>query len=167
MTTLIITEKPSVAQRIANSLGNARRSSRNGVAYYEIDAERDGMFVVPAVGHIFGLRERKKGLWKYPVFDIEWAPSYEVNKASDFTKKYLKNIKFLGNKCDKFINACDYDIEGEVIGFNVIKYACNVDPLKPVVKRMKYSTLTKESIIHAYKNSRTPAPYVATNNDFL
>ena len=146
MKTLIITEKPSVAQRIAQSLGSAKRHSKNGITYFEVG----DTFVAPAVGHIFGLMEKNKGKWTYPVFDIEWVPSHEMNKASAFTKKYLANIKFLGKKCKKFINACDYDIEGEVIGFNTIKYACNADPLKPSVKRMKYSTLTKESIISAY-----------------
>lgn len=148
MPTLIITEKPNVAERIANSIGDAERISRNGISYYKVDNN----FVVPAVGHIYGLNEKKKGAWTYPVFDIEWMPSYKVNKASDFTKKYLENIKFLSEKCDKFINACDYDIEGEVIGFNVIKHACNKDPLEENVRRMKYSTLTAESIINAYNN---------------
>ncbi len=148
MPTLIITEKPNVAERIANSLGNAEKISRNGISYYGVDDN----FIVPAVGHIYGLNEKKKGTWTYPVFDIDWMPSYKVTKASEFTKKYLENIKFLSEKCNNFINACDYDIEGEVIGFNVIKHACNQDPLQENVMRMRYSTLTSESIINAYKN---------------
>jgi len=65
-----------------------------------------------------------------------------VNKSSEFTKKYLDNLQFLSKKCDRFINACDYDIEGEVIAYNAMKYACNVDPLSDRVHRMKFSTLT-------------------------
>jgi len=146
MPTLIITEKPNVAERIANSIGRAEKLSRGRVRYYKVD----DVFVAPAVGHIYTLREKNYGTWKYPVFDIEWVPSYEANKNSGFTRGYLENIKTLAGKCNKFINACDYDIEGEVIGFNVIKYACNVDPFKQNVRRMKFSTLTKESIIDAY-----------------
>lgn len=148
MPTLIITEKPNVAERIANSLGNAEKISRNRISYYKVNNN----FVVPAVGHIYGLNEKRKGTWTYPVFDIEWMPSYKISKASEFTKRYLDNIEFLSEKCDKFINACDYDIEGEVIGFNVIRYSCNKDPLNENVRRMRYSTLTSESIINAYKN---------------
>lgn len=150
MTTLIVTEKPNVAARIAKSLGKGgeRKLSRNGAPYHQVD----DVFIVPAVGHIYGLRERNKGAWRYPVFDIEWTPSYEVSKNSEFTKKYLNNIKFLARKCDSFINACDYDIEGEVIAFNVIKLACNVDPLSDKVRRMKFSTLTDKSIMEAYKH---------------
>jgi DNA topoisomerase-1 len=48
------------------------------------------------------------------------------------------------------VNACDYDVEGEVIGYNVIKYACNADPNGKNIGRVKYSTLTKESILKAF-----------------
>ena len=148
MTTLIVTEKPNVAERIANSIGKPAKKSRSGVSYYEVG----DIIVAPAVGHIYGLKEKKSQGWIYPVFDIEWVPSYLMNKTSDYTKKYLENIKDLAVECDSFVNACDYDIEGEVIGFNCIKYACNADPYAGKVKRMKYSTLTKESIIKAFEN---------------
>jgi len=148
MTTLIVTEKPNVAERIAKSIGNPTKKSHSGIAYYEVD----GIYVAPAVGHIFGLRERESKGWIYPVFDIEWAPSYKVSKASEFTRNYLENIQELAEQCDTFVNACDYDIEGEVIGFNCIKHACKADPYSGNVKRMKYSTLTKESIIKAFEN---------------
>lgn len=150
MATLIITEKPNVAERIAKSMGGGRskKVSRAGAAYHQVD----DIYIAPAVGHIYGLREKAKVGWRYPVFDIEWAPSYKVNKTSEFTKKYLDNLEYLAAKCDDFINACDYDIEGEVISYNVIRYACNVDPLSPKVHRMKFSTLTSEAILAAYKN---------------
>lgn len=151
MSTLIITEKPNVAERIANSIGRAERLTRGKVRYYQVG----DLFIAPAVGHIYTLRERNYGVWKYPVFDISWVPSYEASKDSKFTKDYLDNIKALAKKCNNFINACDYDIEGEVIGFNVIKYACNADPFKGNVKRMKFSTLTKESIIKAYSQTES------------
>jgi len=148
MSVLIVTEKPKVAERIANSIGNANKKNKNGVAYYQID----DIFVVPAVGHLFGLKEKHFKGWNYPVFEIDWVPSHTLGKNSQFTKKYLSNISELSKKCDTFINACDYDIEGEVIGYNVIKYGCNVDPFSKNVKRMKYSTLTKDSIVKAYNH---------------
>ncbi len=147
MSKLIVTEKPNVAERIANSIGNAERKRRGGIAYYVVG----DVIVAPAVGHIYTLMEKEKGLWKYPVFDIEWVPSYKASKSSAFTRKYLDNIKHLSRNCDEFINACDYDIEGEVIGYNVIKHACGVDPTSSKVSRMKYSSLTSKSITEAYR----------------
>jgi DNA topoisomerase-1 len=148
MTTLIVTEKPKVAERIAKTIGNAERFSRDGVSYYQVG----DVFVVPAVGHLYGLKEKTPGQWKYPVFDVEWTANYLVDKNAAYTKPYVENIERLAGKCDTFINSCDYDVEGEVIGYNVIRFACKADPLKSNVRRMKYSTLTEESILKAYKN---------------
>jgi DNA topoisomerase I len=148
MHTLIITEKPNVAERIAKSLGKAKKNNEKGVPYYEVG----DIFVAPAVGHIFGLKQKEEGRWEYPVFDVEWVPSHRVSKESDFTRKYLESIEWLAKKSKRFINACDYDVEGEVIGYNVICYGCCEDPHKDNVYRMKYSTLTSDSIQKAFNN---------------
>ena len=37
MTTLIVTEKPKVAERIANSIGNPKKKSKDGVEGEEIE----------------------------------------------------------------------------------------------------------------------------------
>lgn len=148
MTTLIITEKPKVAERIAKAIGTPKKHSNAGVPYYEVgDA-----YVAPAVGHVYGLREKNGGGWSYPVFDIEWVPNYKVSKSADYTKKYLDNIRDLARECSDFVISCDYDIEGEVIGYNVVRYACGVDPFSDRVRRMKYSTLTQESLAKAYRS---------------
>jgi DNA topoisomerase-1 len=146
--TLIVTEKPKVAERIANTLGKADRHSKEGITYYKVG----DVYVLPAVGHLYGLKERKSGQWTYPVFDIDWIPNYAVDKGAAYTRAYLNNLEDIAGKCDKFINSCDYDVEGEVIGFNVIRFACKTDPYGSNVKRMKYSTLTEESILKAYEN---------------
>ena len=148
MATLIITEKPKVAERIANTLGTPNRYSKEGVSYYKVG----DVYVVPAVGHLYGLKEKNVGQWKYPVFDIEWVPNYAIDKEASYTKAYLNNIEELAGKCDRFINSCDYDVEGEVIGYNVIRFGCKADTSGENVKRMKYSTLTEESIMKAYQN---------------
>ncbi|MFH1721442.1 MAG: DNA topoisomerase I [Candidatus Altiarchaeota archaeon] len=147
MTELIITEKPKVAERIARALGNPKRLGRDGVAYFQVE----DILVAPAVGHLYGLVEKDKKGWTYPVFDIKWTPNYESSKSADYTKKYLENLKSLAKKADSFVNACDYDVEGEVIGFNALLHACGVDPYKDNVKRMKFSTLTPDAIKEAYK----------------
>ncbi len=144
---LVICEKPKVAEKIANALGRgkAARKSLYGVAYYEVERDGQKLVVVSAVGHLYTLRQEKGGR-EYPVFDINWAPSHEVEKKSDYSKKYLDTIKKLCPGADEYICACDFDVEGSLIGYNVIRFACNSSK----GSRMKFSSLTKDELEHSY-----------------
>ncbi|MEK6942809.1 MAG: DNA topoisomerase I [Nanoarchaeota archaeon] len=145
---LIITEKPAAAQKIAESLtdGKAIKEVNQGVAYYKITHGKKDIVVTCAVGHLYGLCERQKKGWTYPMFDIEWKPVSENVRGSEFTKKYLNTIKKLAKGANEYTVATDYDQEGEVIGLNVIRYACG----KKDAYRMKFSTLTKDELREAY-----------------
>ncbi|MEW6329417.1 MAG: DNA topoisomerase I [Candidatus Micrarchaeota archaeon] len=147
---LIVCEKPNVAQRIAGALSEGRLEVRGGggVRYFEVARGKERILVAPVVGHVYTLRQKKPG-WGYPVFDIEWAPSYEVDKDAAYTKKYVDNLRALAKQCDEFVNACDYDIEGSMIGFNAIRFACGSEK----GKRMKFSTLTRDELISAYESA--------------
>lgn len=142
---LIITEKPQAAMKIAYALADIApvKKSVNGVPYYELKHDDNDVVVACAVGHLFGLGQKTKSSG-YPVFDIEWKPSY-LEKAA-FTKKYASVISTLSKQASSFILACDYDIEGELIGLNVLRFICRQED----GKRMKFSTLTKEDISKAY-----------------
>jgi DNA topoisomerase-1 len=144
MAVLVICEKPRVAERVANALGEAKRRVFNGVVYYEVERGGERIYVAPTVGHIYTLKEKNGG--GYPVFDVEWVPSYRVEKTAYYTKKYLDTIKFLSTKADEFVNSCDFDTEGSIIGYNIIRFACN----SRSGKRMKFSTLTEEELADAY-----------------
>ena len=141
---LIISEKPAAAEKIAAALGKSTRKVLNKVPYFEIP-DKD-IIVVPAVGHLFTLAQKEK-TWKYPVFDLEWKPTYETEKAA-FAKPYLENIKKLAKQAEEFVVATDYDIEGEVIGLNIIRFLCNQQD----AKRMKFSTLTAGDLKDAYES---------------
>jgi DNA topoisomerase I len=151
LNTLIVAEKPSVALRIAIALGNnqQKRLNMNGVSYYEIDTPAGRVYIAAAVGHIYTIRQKgiKQG---YPVLDVEWAPSYEVNKSAFYTKKYLDVFKSLAQRSDSYINACDFDIEGTVIGTNIIKFLGG--DMEKRAKRMRFSTTTIPDIKNAYEN---------------
>ena len=151
MVELIITEKPQAAAKIAAALaeGKAIKENMNGVPYYKITRGKKDIIVACAVGHLYGL-DQKEGQkkWAFPVFDIEWQPAHEAKKESAFSKKYLDTIKKLCKEAKEFTVATDYDVEGEVIGLNVIKYACK----QKDAARMKFSTLTKEDLVEAYEN---------------
>jgi DNA topoisomerase-1 len=151
MNVLIIAEKPSVARKIAAALGEPKQESIDGeVSYFEVKKGNDTIYVAAAVGHLFTIKQSSKGR-EIPVLDVEWAPSYEVNKISAHTKPYLNTIASLSKKCDKFINACDFDLEGTVIGTNIIKFV-NSGKIAQNSARMKFSTTTEEDLRYAYEH---------------
>jgi len=148
---LIISEKPQAAKKIADALDNGKpvKEAKNGVPYYKVTHGKKDIIVGCAVGHLYGLAEKEKTKgFSYPVFEIEWKPSADVRKGSAFSKKYLTVLKKLAKDADEFTVATDYDIEGEVIGLNCVKYACK----QKDAARMKFSTLTKPDLIKSYEN---------------
>jgi DNA topoisomerase I len=146
---LIICEKPQAANKIATALGDKapKKLSENKVPYYELEHNGKKIVAAAAVGHLYGLGEKNKGKWTYPVYDIEWKPSSEIQKGH-FSSKYLNVLKKLAKKADEVTVATDYDVEGEVIGLNIVRYACK----KKDANRMHFSTLTKGDIVKAYEN---------------
>mgnify|MGYP006288648573 CR=1 FL=1 len=143
---LIITEKPQAAQKIASALGNERKYTENGVSYYELQRDGENILVASAVGHLYNLTY-SKGQRGWPIFKIEWIPTHE-NKKTSYTKKYYSLLKKLTRRAKDFIIATDFDVEGEVIGWNVLRFICK----KKNAKRMKYSTLTKVELEKSYSN---------------
>ncbi|MEM2137965.1 MAG: DNA topoisomerase I [Candidatus Anstonellaceae archaeon] len=145
---LVICEKPKVAEKIAYALGRGStvKKALYGVPYYEVERDGQKLVVVSAVGHIYTLRQ-KDGERSYPVFDIEWAPSHEVEKGADYTKKYLEAIEKLAPGADEYICACDFDIEGSLIGYNVIRFLGDVSK----GSRMKFSALTSGDLEEAFE----------------
>ncbi|MFQ5475240.1 MAG: DNA topoisomerase, partial [Candidatus Nanoarchaeia archaeon] len=145
---LIVTEKPSAAKKIAEALDNGKpvKENNKGVPYYKVTHGNKDIIVTCAVGHLYSVAEKNKGKWTYPVFEIEWKAAGEARKDAAYSKKYLATIKKLSKEADEFTIATDYDIEGEVIGWNIIRFACK----QKDANRMKFSTLTKPDIIKAY-----------------
>jgi DNA topoisomerase-1 len=141
-TTLIITEKPQAALKIASALGNARKYSENNVPFYELARGGKKIIVASAVGHLFNLTYAK-GEKGWPIFKTEWIPSYE--KVA-FTRRYYELIKKLAKRANEVFIATDYDIEGEVIGWNILRFIVKQED----AKRMKFSTLTKPELEKAY-----------------
>jgi len=69
-----------------------------------------------------------------------------VNNMSKLFKKLSSNIT-------EVINACDYDIEGSTLGYNIINYLCNSDGNKKIT-RMKFSSLTQNELIESFQNRK-------------
>ena len=148
--TFIITEKPDAASRIASALdlkGKAKKMEENGVPYYLAEREKQ-IIVVPAIGHLYTVAEEKSGRNYYPVFSFRWVPRYMAERGAKQIRAWLETISKLAKDADTYIDACDYDIEGSIIGYCILKYACGNK--EDVAKRMKYSTLTKEELEKSY-----------------
>ncbi len=144
--TLIVAEKPKAAARIALALGGRRASkcTYNGVPYWILQAENGGIVIGSAAGHLFGIRPLGKG---FPIFTYEWAPRFEVEKKSQHIRKFYDTLRMLAGRASAYINACDYDIEGSLIGYMIIE--AFGEPRKAY--RMKFSSLTEEELVEAYR----------------
>ncbi len=146
---LIIAEKPSAAKKIAYAISEGPvKIKKNGqVSYFEGKSSLGDFVVVPAVGHLYGLKQENKG-FDYPVFGVVWKPTSEIDKSASYSKKYLDTIKKLAKDAHSITIATDFDVEGETIGYNILRFACN----KEKANRMKFSTLTKNELTQAHLN---------------
>ncbi|HVP40834.1 MAG TPA: DNA topoisomerase I [Candidatus Krumholzibacteriaceae bacterium] len=149
--TLIITEKPDAARRIAQALDvkeKPQEAREKGVPYFI--AQRDkSLVVVPAVGHLYTVAQSEGRRSDYPVFGYKWLPRYEAEKNARNLRNWVDAISHLAENASEFIDACDYDLEGSLIGYSILRYACFGK--ERIAKRMKYSTLTKPALEKAYE----------------
>lgn len=142
---LIITEKPQAALKIASALGNAKKYAENNVPFYEVERNGKKIIVASAVGHLFNLTY-SKGQTGWPIFNMEWAPAYEKHS---YMRNYHALLAKLRLRAGEFMVATDYDVEGEVIGWNVLRFIMH----QKDAKRMKFSTLTKNELEQAYEQA--------------
>ena len=126
MTELIICEKPSAEKKIADALADGRvhKKVENKVPYYVLTHNKKDIIVGSCVGHLYTIAQKGDKGWTYPVFDVEWQPTFEVSKNADYIQGYVKVLEKLAKKAKTFTIATDYDIEGEVIGWNALRFAC-------------------------------------------
>ena len=152
--TLIICEKPDAALHIAEALseyGEATKRQKHGAPYYQIDTKDERIVVCSAIGHLYqvdakGSSERRN----YPVWDFTWKPKHQVERGQRRQELWLQAIAELSRGVDTYINSCDYDLEGSLIGYMILRYACN--GADQIAKRMKFSTLTGRELREAYAN---------------
>lgn len=159
----IITEKPSAAKKIAEALADGKpiKKTDGKVTYWEVTHQGHDVVIAPAAGHLYTIAETEKKKWTYPVFNVHWVESAEVDKAAAHTSAFLKVLKKLAKHASAFILATDYDIEGDVIGYTILKYACGNK--EHAAKRMKYSTLTTDELRESYAHPEKTINWGQTN----
>lgn len=151
--TLVLAEKPDAAKRIASSLGRVKvvKDSATSIEFLISEGEIGQKYVVcSAVGHLYTVAPAFKERSIYPILDIEWVPIYVVEKTKKDIRRRIELISRLSKNAKELILACDYDLEGETIGYNILKYSAFTDGKK--VFRAKFSTMTKEDLRKAFKN---------------
>lgn len=155
-TTIIIAEKPTAATQIAKALsieGKASEKTKYGIPYYEIEGKGGRILICAAIGHLFQVVEKTPlGRHLYPIWDITWKPKYMVEKGLKRQENAAKLIRELSKEADNYVNACDYDIEGSLIGYMILKHLCNNAHERAL--RMKFSTLTPGEVREAFRKAR-------------
>ncbi len=151
MKTLVIAEKPSVAQDLARALG---LKPGRGADFYE----NDNYVISSAVGHLLQLcvpeeYEIKRGRWtleKLPHMPPEFGLA-----AIDKNTSRLAMLKKLLKRKDvtALVNACDAGREGELIFRNIIRASGAKQP----IKRLWLQSMTTEAISKAFASLRSDA----------
>ena len=155
--TLIVTEKPDAAKRIAQALdnqGKPKNLKENGVPYFVAQRDRK-LVIVPALGHLYTIVHERGKRNYYPVFNFRWTPRHLAERGAKAIRNWVETFSKLSHDADEFVSACDYDIEGSLIGYCILKYAC--DNKETSAKRMKFSTLMKSELEQAYEE---PLPHL-------
>src|SRR3984957_5258473 len=151
--TLVIAEKPSVAQDVVRALGKFEKHGD----YFE----NDRYVVSSAIGHLVelcmpGELDKKRGKWSFQNLPI--IPEQFELKPIEKTESRFKLLKRLMKRddIDLIINACDAGREGELIFRYLVKLAGIHKPLK----RLWLQSMTLQSIKSAFDRLRTDAEMI-------
>jgi DNA topoisomerase III len=150
--TLIIAEKPSVAQDIVRALTPGAGKFEKHAEYFESESH----IVTSAVGHLLEIKapeayEVKRGKWSFAHLPVI-PPHFELNPI-DKSKARLNAIVKLVKRKDvsALINACDAGREGELIFRLIQQHSKSKHP----VKRLWLQSMTPAAIREGFENLRS------------
>ena len=157
--TLIIAEKPSVAQDIVRALTSKAGKFEKFDEYFE----GDSYIVSSAVGHLVEIKapeefDVKRGKWSFnhlpvipPHFDL--AP---IEKTKTRLNALVKLIK--RKDVSTLINACDAGREGELIFRLIVQYAsAGQKPINKAIQRLWLQSMTPQAIRDGFDKLRSDA----------
>jgi DNA topoisomerase-3 len=152
MKTLVIAEKPSVAQDIVRALTSQSGKFEKAAEYFE----NDRYVVTSAVGHLVEIcapeaLDLKRGKWSFANLPVI-PPEFDI-KPIDKTKTRLNAVAKLAKRKDigALVNACDAGREGELIFRLIQQYA----KVKLPVTRLWLQSMTQEAIRDGFAHLRT------------
>ena len=154
---LVIAEKPSVAQDIVRALTAVAGKFEKHPEYFE----NERYIVTSAVGHLVEIKapeefDVKRGKWSFthlpvipPHFDL--AP---IDKAKTRLNAVVKLVK--RKDVTELINACDAGREGELIFRLIVQYAgADKKGVAKAIKRLWLQSMTPQAIREGFDRLRT------------
>lgn len=156
MKTLVIAEKPSVAQDIVRAL-----TATNGkFEKHDNHFENDTYVVTSAVGHLVEIAapeayDVKRGKWSFAHLPV-LPPHFDL-KPIDKSKSRLSAVVKLVKRKDvgTLINACDAGREGELIFRLIVQYAGGKKPIDKPVQRLWLQSMTAQAIRDGFAQLRS------------
>ncbi|WP_198971218.1 DNA topoisomerase III [Xylophilus sp. ASV27] len=154
--TLVIAEKPSVAQDIVRALTPVAGKFDKHDDYFE----NDRYVVTSAVGHLVEIQapeefDVKRGKWSFAHLPV--IPPYFDLKPVDKTKTRLNAVVRQARRKDvtALVNACDAGREGELIFRLIEQYAGGGKPLNKPVRRLWLQSMTPQAIREGFEHLRS------------
>ena len=156
MKTLVIAEKPSVAQDIVRALTPVAGKFDKHDEHFE----NDKYVVTSAVGHLVEIQapeefDVKRGKWSFANLPVI-PPRFDL-KPVDKTKTRLNAVVKQAKRKDvtQLVNACDAGREGELIFRLIEQYAGGKAPLGKPVRRLWLQSMTPQAIRDGFEQLRT------------
>ncbi len=154
--TLVIAEKPSVAQDIVRALTPVAGKFDKHDEHFENDL----YVVTSAVGHLVEIQapeefDVKRGKWSFANLPVI-PPRFDL-KPVDKTKTRLNAVVKQAKRKDvtQLINACDAGREGELIFRLIEQYAGGAKPLGKPVRRLWLQSMTPQAIRDGFDKLRS------------
>jgi DNA topoisomerase-3 len=149
---LIIAEKPSVAQDIVRALTPVAGKFEKHDEYFEGEQH----IVTSAVGHLLEIKapeefDVKRGKWSFANLPVI-PPHFELNPIDKSKGRLNAIVKLVKRKdVNELINACDAGREGELIFRLIQQHAKSKHP----VKRLWLQSMTPQAIREGFENLRS------------
>ena len=156
--TLVIAEKPSVAQDIVRALTPVAGKFDKHDDHFE----NEQYVVTSAVGHLVEIQapeqyDVKRGKWSFAHLPV--IPPHFDLKPVDKTKTRLNAVVKQAKRKDvtALINACDAGREGELIFRLIEQYAGGAKPLAKPVRRLWLQSMTPQAIREGFESLKSDA----------
>ena len=160
MSIVIIAEKPSVAEDLANVLGVGKKT--------ETHWHSDDIIITWAIGHLLELKYMDDydvafKNWRGTVDRLPFIPeNFQYKPKSGRGKKQLSAIlKLVKDKSvSEIVNACDAAREGELIFRTIVQHAKTKTP----TSRMWMQSMTYDAMLQAFENRQSGDEYQALSD---
>jgi DNA topoisomerase-3 len=154
--TIIIAEKPSVAQDIVRALTPVSAKFEKHADHFE----NDDYVVTSAVGHLVEIKapddyDVKRGKWSFANLPVV-PPHFDVAPIDKAKSRLTAVVKLVKRKdVGAIINACDAGREGELIFRLILQYAFGDKAHGKPIKRLWLQSMTPQAIREGFDKLRS------------